>query len=178
MSADPRRDAVAAAVAAIDPVDAREAASVVEILAGLRDLTAPFEEESGPVHVTGSALVVGERGIVLHRHKRLGLWLQPGGHLDHAEWPNEAALREALEETGLPALAHPADGPLLLHVDAHDGGRRHRHLDLRYVLSSTPVDPVPPVGESQDCRWFAWDDAAAIADDGLRGVLSRLRDVT
>lgn len=177
MTGNDMRAAVLALVAAIDPVDGREAAAKAEVLAGLQSLPEPFAQSAGPTHVTGSALVVGPRGIVLHRHKRLGLWLQPGGHLDHGEWPHQAALREAHEETGL-AVRHLDAGPLLLHVDAHDGGRGHRHLDLRYVLRGEDVDPDPPSGESQDCRWFGWVEAAAIADHGLRGVLERTRTVT
>ena len=46
-------------------------------------------------------LIIGPRGVVLHRHKRLGLWLQPGGHLEPGETPWEAAARESIEETGL-----------------------------------------------------------------------------
>ena len=64
-------------------------------------LAAPFDQDADPVHVTGSAIVVGPRGVVLLKHKRLGLWLQPGGHIDAGETPWDAALREAREETGL-----------------------------------------------------------------------------
>ena len=121
--------------------------------------------------------MVSGRGIVLLRHKRLGIWVQPGGHVDPGETPWVAAVREGLEETGL-AGAHPSDGPELAHVDAHDGGRGHRHLDLRYLLHVPPEDPAPPPGESPHCRWFSWEEAAAIADDGLRGVIDQLRTAT
>ncbi|WP_370323937.1 NUDIX hydrolase [Euzebya sp.] len=173
---DPRRAVVRQHVASLDPVDAREAASIDEVLAGLDDLRAPFDRGDEPAHVTGSALVLGERGIVLLHHRRLGLWVQPGGHVDPGEWPHEAALREGEEETGL-VLRHPDGGPLLLHVDAHDGCPGRRHLDLRYVLWSDGADPTPPPGESQACHWFGWSAAADIADPGLRGVLSRARAV-
>ena len=173
---DPRVRAVVAAVEAIDPVDERETASQVEVLEGLRVLAHPFDETAGPTHVTGSAVVVGPRGTILHRHKRLGLWLQPGGHLDPEEWPDEAALRESAEETGL-EVRHVAGGPRLIHVDAHDGGRGHRHLDLRYLLVGGTSDPAPAAGESPDCRWFSWDEAAAVADAGLLGALRTARRV-
>ena len=174
---DDRRAVITAEVEALTPIDAREAASRTEVLRGLRDLEHPFDLDAATTHVTGSAIVVGPRGTVLHRHKRLGLWLQPGGHLDGDEWPHEAALRETVEETGL-EVAHPATGPALIHVDAHDGGRGHRHLDLRYLLRAGPADPDPPAGESQACRWFSWAEADAIADPGLVGALQVARSVT
>ena len=65
-------------------------------------LDQPFDEDASPIHVTGSAIVTGERGVVLHLHKRLGIWLQPGGHIDSGETPWQAALHETREETGLP----------------------------------------------------------------------------
>lgn len=161
-------------MAAREPVDDRERAAVTRFLVELDRLTRPFDEHADPVHVTGSAIVVGPRGTVLHRHKLLGLWLQPGGHVDAGEEPPEAALREAAEETGL-AVRHPGGGPTLVHVDVHPGPRGHTHLDLRYLLEADDADPTPGEGESQDVRWFAWDQAIAAADAGLVGALTALR---
>jgi len=156
-------------VASRTPVDERERASIERFLAELDRLDRPLDEHADPVHVTGSALVVGPRGVLLHLHKRLGLWLQPGGHVDPGETPEQAALRETLEETGF-----VCSDPQFVHVDVHDGGRGHTHLDLRYLLEADG-DPSPAEGESQDVRWFDWDDAIAIADHGLRGLLSHIR---
>ena len=83
------------------PVDEREQASILRFLAELERLPRPFEEHADPVHVTGSAIVIGSRGVVLHRHKRLGIWLQPGGHIESNEQPWEAAVRETVEELSL-----------------------------------------------------------------------------
>jgi 8-oxo-dGTP pyrophosphatase MutT (NUDIX family) len=152
------------------PADLRERRSRLRLLDAVGRLPRPFTRLAGPTHVTGSAIVVGPRGVVLHRHKRMGIWIQPGGHLEPGEPPWQAARREAGEETGL-ALRHPAGGPRLVHVDVHTAPPRHVHLDLRYLLLAGDGDPCPAPGESPDVRWFTWPEALAIADAGLAGAL-------
>lgn len=166
-------DELRALVAARTPVDAREAESVARFLVEIERLDRPCDEDADPVHVTASAIVVGPRGTVLHLHKRLGLWLQPGGHIDAGEEPWEGALREAAEETGL-AVAHPTGGPRFVHVDVHPGPKGHTHLDLRYLIEADG-EPAPGEDESPDVRWFDWDEAITIADPGLSGALHALR---
>ncbi len=169
------RDAIRHAVLARVPVDEREARSLAEFVEHFDRLEHPFSEHADVVHVTGSSIVVGPRGVVLHLHKRLGIWLQPGGHIEPGELPWDAALRETIEETGLVAT-HPPTGPELVHVDVHPGPRGHTHLDLRYLLHAPDLDPSPLPGESPDARWFGWDDAIAIADVGLIGALRSVRE--
>jgi 8-oxo-dGTP pyrophosphatase MutT (NUDIX family) len=155
-------------------VDDRARRSRSAFLAALDRLDRPFDEHADPTHVTASAIVCSDAGVLLHRHKRLGLWLQPGGHLDPGETPPEAAVREVIEETGLDAT-HTTHPPRIVHVDVHPGGRGHTHLDVRYLLRAPPVPPRPPTEESQDVAWFTLADAIAIADPGLRGFLLSLR---
>jgi 8-oxo-dGTP pyrophosphatase MutT (NUDIX family) len=163
-------------VAARRPVDGREARSRHRILVALGRLDRPLDQHADPTHVTGSAVVLGPGGVLLHRHKRLGLWLQPGGHLEPGETPWAAARRESEEETGLVFEPWPAGGPPLAHVDVHPGGRGHTHLDLRYVLRvAGDPDPRPPAGESQAVRWFGWGEAVETADPGLAGFLESIR---
>ena len=168
--------AVRASVAGHSPADHAERASADRFLTEFDRLVTigdPFDQATDPVHVTGSAIVVGPRGVILLKHKRLGLWLQPGGHVDAGETPWEAAVREAREETGLEV---ELVSPELVHVDVHDGGRGHTHLDLRYLVRAGDADPAPPDGESQDVHWFAWPDAVARASDTrLQALLARLQ---
>lgn len=177
-SGNGHRDAMTAelrdAVTVFNAVTAREVASRARFLAELGRLADPFSRDADPVHVTGSAIVAGCRGTVLHWHKRIGGWMQPGGHIDAGETPWAAALRETREETGLP-VRHPGGGPRLLHLDAHPAGP-HFHLDLRYLLFSGDDDPSPPPGESQQVRWFALAEAMQVADAALIDGLRRLQD--
>jgi len=160
------------AVADFDAATPRELRSRARFLAELDRLSDPFNRHADPVHVTGSAIVVGPRGTVLHWHKRVGGWLQPGGHVDPGETPWQAALRETHEETGL-QVRHPAGGPRLVHLDVHPAGP-HVHLDVRYLLVSDDAEPAPPAGESQQVRWFTLGDAIALADAGLVDGLRRI----
>ncbi|HTU37038.1 MAG TPA: NUDIX domain-containing protein [Acidimicrobiales bacterium] len=161
-------------------VEGHEAASLREVaarqrfLAELAVLEEPCDEHAAPTHVTASGIVVGRRGTVLHRHKRLGIWMQPGGHIDAGETPVMAARREATEELGL-AVAHPASGPRLIHLDVHDAALGHTHLDLRYLLLAPDADPTPPPGESPEARWCDWDEARALADAALVDALPLAR---
>ncbi len=157
-----------------EPASPREVAARERFLSELGQLAAPCDEHAGPTHVTASGIVVGRRGTVLHRHKKLGIWMQPGGHIDPGEGPDEAALREATEELGL-AVAHPAAGPLLIHLDVHEAAHAHTHLDLRYLLLGADADPMPPPDESPDARWCSWDEALQMADPALIDALPLAR---
>ena len=161
------------------PVDARESDSIAQFLEVVPSLDDPCNEERGLVHVTASAIVVSDDGdkVALHLHKRLNMWLQPGGHIDAGETPAEAALREAIEETGLP-VRHQREGGLLFHLDVHPGPKGHTHHDLRYVVRAPEVPLLPGEGESPDARWFTWDEAFSIADAGLLGALHASRALT
>jgi 8-oxo-dGTP pyrophosphatase MutT (NUDIX family) len=156
------------------PVDEREAWSRQVMVAELARLAHPFDERAGPTHVTASGIVVGGRGVVLHRHRRLHRWMQPGGHLEPGEVPEDAVIRECTEETGL-TVAHPAGGPVLVHVDVHPAARDHVHLDVRFLLRASDEEPAPAPGESQEVAWFSWEDAAGMADAALAGALVAAR---
>ena len=160
------------------PIDHAERECIAAFLSHYDDLADPFDQTADPVHVTGSAIVVGPRGVVLLRHKRLGLWLQPGGHVDPGETPWAGALREAREETGLDVsfAFSGSDGlPPLVHVDVHPGGRGHTHLDLRYLVDGGDADPAPPEDESQQIGWFDWPAAIERAsDERLSALLAHL----
>lgn len=169
-------DEVRQTVAVHAPVDDRERTSIQEFLRLAPLLADPFNEHADPVHITASAIVVSDAGdkVALHLHKRLEMWLQPGGHIEAGETPAQGALREAHEEIGVP-VRHHVDGGFFFHVDVHPGPKGHTHLDLRYLVRAPEVPPRPAEGESPQVGWFGWEQALTMADAGLVGALAAAR---
>lgn len=157
-----------------DAADDRERAAIDEIQRWLDSCPRPFDQHAATVHVTASAIVLDHPGashVLLHHHKRLATWLQPGAHIDAAESPADAALRETREETGIRAR-HAHVTPALIHVDAHPGPRGHRHLDLRYLaLTDGRPRPAPRSGESPIVRWFPVTSALRTGDPSLAAAI-------
>jgi 8-oxo-dGTP pyrophosphatase MutT (NUDIX family) len=165
-------DALRAQIGRIEPVNDKESHSIDALCERLTWPGDPFSEADSDHHVTASAFVVSSRGVILHLHRRLEIWLQPGGHVDAGESPDEAALRETLEETGL--VARHLAPPNLFHVDVHPGPRGHTHYDLRYVLIAPPLDPTPPDGESPEVFWFDFASAQVRCSPDLAPALAKL----
>jgi 8-oxo-dGTP pyrophosphatase MutT (NUDIX family) len=131
--------------------------------------------ESG--HLTASALVIDpERGrVLLTLHKKLGMWLQMGGHCEPDDPTlDRAALREATEESGIGGLTLLSGGPVKL--DRHPiPAPCHWHLDVQYAALAPPGAVEEISEESLDLRWFAYDEVADVADTSVVRLLERTR---
>jgi 8-oxo-dGTP pyrophosphatase MutT (NUDIX family) len=167
------------------PAEALEGAHLARILAFVARHPRPFDRAIPEGHLTGSALVISASGdlVLLLHHRKLGLWLQPGGHGEAGETSAEAvALREALEETGIRELTLHPTAPRPLDVDVHaiparPGEPAHEHLDLRYlVVAPDSAVAVHDPAESHAIRWFTWDELETMAlDPGLRRALKKVK---
>ncbi|RKS72530.1 8-oxo-dGTP pyrophosphatase MutT (NUDIX family) [Motilibacter peucedani] len=128
-----------------------------------------------PGHLTASALVAGPEGrVLLTLHRRLGRWLQTGGHCEPGDATlAKAALREASEESGIAGLV-VSDSPLRLdlhHVPCAGPGSSVAHLDVQW-LATAPAGAVEVISEeSIDLRWFAPDALPEGVDASVRALV-------
>lgn len=135
-----------------------------------------FERSCAPGHVTGSAFVASAdlRRVLLVHHRKLGRWLQPGGHADGESDVAQVALREAHEETGLRALAFldrdRDGGPLPFDLDVHEiparpGEPAHEHHDVRFLLVAADGEEPRASAESHAVGWFPLEALAELDVD-------------
>ncbi|GHB95829.1 NUDIX hydrolase [Thermomonas carbonis] len=135
--------------------DERATVGLFEELVG--DAGNPYVRERIGGHFTASCWLVdrsGERTLLTH-HRKLGLWLQLGGHADGERDLRIAALKEAEEESGLPELRiEPAIFDLDRHwIPEHKGVAAHWHYDVRYVVHAGEDEAYTVSEESHDLAW-------------------------
>lgn len=132
--------------------------------------TPAFADRNTPVaHVTASAWVTTpdrQHALLLH-HKKLDIWVQPGGHVD----PEDATIiaasrRELIEETGLIDARLVAEG--IFDVDIHVIPARgvtaaHQHLDIRFWFESA-YEPVLS-DESHDLAWMDLETIRGVSSE-------------
>ena len=125
-----------------------EAATVAKALELMTQASGDITDRSTvPAHITSSVLIrQGVASLLLIWHPNLKMWLQPGGHVDPGESLVSAALREALEETGLSCTVDdtlPFDIVcLFVPANPRKAEPDHWHIDFRYLMTPDPAAPV------------------------------------
>lgn len=122
------------------------------------------------IDFTTSVYIVFNNKVLLHKHKVLNLWLPPGGHIELDEDPNESAVREAKEETGLYVTligetkiydshdrARDLIPPRFLNRHFYDKTRTHEHVDLCFFARSESNNARHEV-EGGEVRWFTKEE--------------------
>ena len=123
---------------------------------------------------TATTFVVWQGGVLLHKHKKLGRWFPPGGHVEPGELPDDAAVREVLEESGVPValigeralpLAEPRQlirprGVQLETITLESGVPSHEHIDLIYFARPLPHYSGELLAADKTLGWY---DAAGLA---------------
>ena len=147
----------------------READTIARVDAFVRNEPRCFERDCWSGHITGSAWLVdaAASSVLLTHHRKLGRWLQLGGHSDGDADPLRVACREAAEESGLPVAPVSKE---LFDIDIHVIPARaadpaHHHFDLRFALRVTGAERFAVSGESHALAWVVIDDLARITTE-------------
>lgn len=143
-------------------------------------MTGPSNDVSGThgdmiCHFTATGIVLHEGRVLLVEHRKSGLFVGPGGHVENED-PAHAVLREIREEVGLDAeiidetrFSHPAvsvvPSPFTVLVvdrvnDPVDDAQRH--VDLIYVCRPLTHDITIHTDEIDGYRWVPLADVATL----------------
>jgi len=138
-----------------------EAAMVARTLRFVSQHENCFDRSLTHGHVTGSTWVLNparSHALMLH-HRKLDLWLQPGGHADGDPNITRVVLKETSEESGIDLdqikLVDDAIFDVDLHVvHASEHDPRHEHFDIRFLVEIDDSIPLPGNDESHQIGWI------------------------
>ena len=126
--------------------------------------------------VSAYILHPSEPRLLLVKHRKIGKWLQPGGHIELDENPLQALTHELEEETGLkPAdytilqpdqptgLTHTTPLPVPFLINQHAFDDTHQHIDLAYIVQAH-IDAITDDPDGADAiRWCSLTDMKTFA---------------
>ena len=115
------------------------------------------------------AIFVVQRGkVLLIHHRKLDKWLPLGGHIELDEDPEQAALREAREESGLevellgerPPTTSPGTRALIAprFLDIHRITDTHEHVGMIYWARPKKGEVTLASAEHHEIRWCSADE--------------------
>jgi 8-oxo-dGTP pyrophosphatase MutT (NUDIX family) len=109
--------------------------------------------------------IVFKNKVLLVNHKQLKKWLPLGGHIELDEDPEEAAVREAKEESGFdieivaekPEIEDEFNELLFRpeYLDIHKVGGTHRHVGIVYFARVKSGELKLAKAEHNDIDWFS-----------------------
>jgi 8-oxo-dGTP pyrophosphatase MutT (NUDIX family) len=120
------------------------------------------------IDFTVAIFVVHEKRILIIHHRALDKWLPLGGHIELDEDPEQAALREAREESGLevelvgerPPTTEPGTRALIAprFLDIHRINDRHEHIGMIYWARPRSGSVALATAEHYEIRWCSSED--------------------
>jgi len=105
--------------------------------------------------------------VFMGHHKKSGLWLSPGGHIDKGEGLWEALNREIQEELGVKDFFAEAPSPFLLTITQIERDVRpcKTHFDIWYLAKTNGTNFTVDTTEFYDTKWLTPKEARALVSD-------------
>ena len=121
-------------------------------------------------HFTATGIVFNKsKQILMIFHKKLNVWLPPGGHIEENELPTKAVIREIFEETGIKVEVLQIENkiltlsyndctelekPFILLLENIEGNWKHNHIDMVYICKALNENVILQKAEVNDIGWF------------------------
>ena len=156
------RAAIRSEIADIRPFDAVEAQAIAEALTWIdsgAELCRQAKPATPPRHLVAYFLVTDDAHILLCDHRKSGLWLPTGGHVEPGEHPRDTARRECIEELGIEADFR-APEPQFITASPTVGPSPHIDVSLWYILRGDRQATLAfDREEFHGIKWFHPSDA-------------------
>ena len=124
------------------------------------------------IDFTVAIFIVHASKVLLIHHRKLDKWLPVGGHIELDEDPEQAALREAKEESGFdvellgerPPTTEPGTRALMAprFLDIHRITDTHEHIGMIYWARPKEGEVALAHEEHHDIRWCAEADLESL----------------
>jgi 8-oxo-dGTP pyrophosphatase MutT (NUDIX family) len=128
---------------------------------------------------TATAVVLDVEGrVLLGRRADNGRWGPPGGIIDPAEEPADAAAREAFEETGVVAIPERLVAVTVMPPITYPNGDQVRYLDLIFRCRAVGGEARVNDSESVEVGWFSLGALPKLTERTLGLLAQATSDVT
>ena len=143
--------------------------------------------------VSGFVMNQSHTKLLMVYHKKMGVWVIPGGHLEENEYPFEGAKREVLEETGVeakildysevqtPESKEEKQIPnayitLSESIPAKGDKDAHIHMDLIYLAEADEnANILPQEDEVSDAKWMTFEEVLDSGTfDSIKQIVKRM----
>ena len=126
------------------------------------------------IDFTVEVFVVHSGKVLLRKHDKYGIWLSIGGHIKLDEDPNQAAVREVMEEVGLVIELYDTRSIRIntesfeelippISVNRHRISSNHEHVCLVYCAKSF-TDEVIPEKNTDIWKWCSYEEIKMLED--------------
>jgi ADP-ribose pyrophosphatase YjhB (NUDIX family) len=133
----------------------------------VRDLRAHIGHQMLWLSTAAGAVLDAEGRVLLVRRADNGAWALPGGIIDPAEQPADAAVREVFEETGVVAVPEALTSVSVSRPTTYPNGDQVQYLELTFRCRPAGGEARVNDTESVEVGWYPLDSLPQLADTVL-----------